>query len=109
MDNLAAHLAYGRARQKIAKARAEARLRELGGGGTDRRSDLTAGLSAQEIERDAQSIRNILSVWKRIGKRGASTIVLPSGKVLVPKESATGPSQRENALGRPRHRRGMAS
>jgi hypothetical protein len=105
--NPEAHLAHARARQKLAKSRAEARLRQLGGGRHSSRADLTDGLTAEQIERDAASLRNILSVWKRIGKRGQSTIRLPSGRVLVPKESATGPGQRETALGRPRHRRGM--
>jgi hypothetical protein len=105
--NIEVHLAQARARQKVAKTRAEARLRELGGVRHSSCADLTDGLTAEEIERAAQSIRNILSVWKRIGKRCASTIVLPSGRTLVSKESAAGTGQREPALGRPRHRRGM--
>jgi hypothetical protein len=107
--NMDIYLAQARVRTRVVGARAEAALARLGGEEVSRRSpsDLTDGLSAEEIERDAQSIQNILSVWKRIGKRGASTIRLPSGRTLVPKRSPDLPGQREYSVVRPPRRRGM--
>src|SRR5688500_7935007 len=77
--NAEALLAYSRARQKTVTARVEAARAKLGGetaSGRHRRdeapplrSSSTAGLSAEELERDAASIKRIMSVWRRIGKR----------------------------------------
>lgn len=98
--NLDAHLAFQRAKVKTVTARAEATLARLGGESS--RHSLTDGMSAEQIERDAQSIRRILGVWRRIGKRDASPITLPSGRRLVPKSSTTERiTQREYAIGRP--------
>jgi hypothetical protein len=70
---------------------------------------LTDGLTAEEIERDTRSIYRILAVWRQIGKRGASTIRLPSGKVLTPKNTDNQLARREYAVTRPRRRRGVRS
>jgi hypothetical protein len=106
--NMDVYLAQQRAKAKIVRARADARLRELGGGSVSRRSvPKLEDMTAEELERDAASIRKIIGIWRQIGKRTPSTIKLPSGRVIVPKSSANGQhgGQRENALGRPRHRR----
>jgi hypothetical protein len=99
-------IAFNRAKTRAISSRAHATLARLGGEEVSR-SSLTEGLTPEQIQRDADSIRNILSVWKRMGKRNASTITLPSGRTIVPKSSANDQrgGQRENALGRPRHKR----
>jgi hypothetical protein len=121
--NIDAHLAFQRARMKTVGARAEAALARLGGEGHHEirprnheaghedpplRSSATAGLSAEELERDTASLKKIMRIWKIIGKRGPSPVKLASGRWVIPKKSAERlSSPRENALGRPRHRRGM--
>jgi hypothetical protein len=112
--NLDAHLAYQRARMNTVSARAAAKLARLGGKGHHEagnedpplRSSSTAGLSAEELERDAASLRKIMRIWKIIGKRGPSPVKLASGRWVIPTKPAERlSSPRENALGRPRHKR----
>jgi hypothetical protein len=71
-------------RKRIAAAEtasaARAKLRRLGGGDDE----------AAVLERDAAAIHRILSCWRRIGKREASPIMLPSARRLTPKSCATG-------------------
>ncbi len=116
--NMDVYLASQRAKAKTIRARADARLRELGGNGRRKghragdfddhyekpplRSSSTAGLSAAELDRDTASIRHILNVWKAIGKRTPSPVKLASGRWFIPQKS-TGHSvsQRETAIGRP--------
>ncbi len=103
--NMDIYLAQARVRTKVVSTRANAALARLGGESS--RASLTEGLTAEEIERDTASIKKIMHVWRLIGKRSPSTITLPSGRRLIPKESATGRiTQRETALGRPRHHKG---
>jgi hypothetical protein len=103
--NIDRFIAAQRERVRAASARADARLRELGGNphrSVPRLEDMTA----EEIERDTASIRKIMAIWRQIGKRTPSPIRLPSGRTIVPKSSATGSAQREYAIGRPlRHRK----
>jgi hypothetical protein len=123
--NIDVHMAFQRAKVNTVSARAEAALARLGGDGHHEirprnheagnedpplRSSSTAGLSAEELERDTASIKKILGVWRAIGKRDASPVRLASGRWIIPKKSAERlSSPRENALGRPRRRRGWQS
>jgi hypothetical protein len=115
--NLDAHMAFQRAKVKTVSARAEAALAQLGGEGHHEsrprnheagnehpplRSSSTAGLSAEELLKDAASIKKILGVWRRIGKRDASPVKLASGRWIIPKGSTErSSSPRETAIGRP--------
>ncbi len=120
--NIEIEMAKARVRQKLAATRAEAALARLGGNGRHEirprnyddvyekpplRSSSTVGLSAEELLKDAASIKKIIGVWRRIGKRDASPVKLASGRWVIPKGSTgLSVSARENALGRPRHRKG---
>jgi hypothetical protein len=79
--NMDAYLAFQRARMKTASARADARLRELGGGESVSRRDLTVS----EIEADTATLKRFLERFKGGMKRahGRSTIQLPSGREHV--------------------------
>jgi hypothetical protein len=101
--NMDIYLAQARVRTKVVSARANAALARLGGEtARHSRTDLTEGLSAEQIERDAKSIRNILHVWKVTGKGGpGSTIILPSGRQLKAPGSNGTRSQFEMAVIRP--------
>jgi hypothetical protein len=79
------YLAQQRVRMKVASTRAEAALARLGAArpSSSLSDELTRGLTASQIERDAKSLRNILGVWKATGKGGpGSTIQLPSGRTF---------------------------
>jgi len=81
---LRAEIAAKTRRTDAVVARAEAKLRALGGGRSRDPHD-TSGMTAEEIERDTACIDRIMRVWRQIGKRTPGQITLPSGKVLTPK------------------------
>jgi hypothetical protein len=80
-----AYLAASKERVRLVNERAGVALgRPLGTSGTSRRS-LTDGLTAEQIEKDAKALKNILRAWKRKRLRywkGVSHITLPSGRKL---------------------------
>jgi hypothetical protein len=81
-----AYLAASKERVRLVNERASAALgRPLGTSSASRRS-LTDGLTAEQIERDAKSMKNVLRAWKRMRRnpcRGMSYISLPSGRTLA--------------------------
>jgi hypothetical protein len=68
---------------KLVNDRAAAALgRPLGTSSTS----LTDGLTAEQIEKDAKSMKNVLRAWKRMRRhqcKGMSYIRLPSGRTLA--------------------------
>ena len=113
LDTYHSYMAAQRAKAEAIRERADAKLARLGGetasqSSGDLRTFLRAGLTAEEMERDAKSMRNILRVWKKIGYRGGD-IQLPSGKLLRKSQWADGDDQpqRELAVIRPhKYRKG---
>lgn len=113
LDTYHTHMAAQKARVAAIQERADAKLRRLGGetvspsrGSLSKR--LAEGLTAEELEKDSASIRNVLRAWRLTGKRatGVSTIQLPSGKVLRKDWSGDGAGGLERAIGRtPKHLR----
>jgi hypothetical protein len=80
------YLAASRERVRLVNERAGAALgRPLGSTSRPRRS-LTDGLTAEQIEKDAKSMKNVLRAWKRMRRhqcKGMSYIRLPSGRMLA--------------------------
>jgi hypothetical protein len=82
-----AYLAASRKRVRLATERAETALARLGGETRPRRSHRTLDdLTAEEIDRDTRTMKNVLRTWKRMRHHrcvGTSTIGLPSGRQIV--------------------------
>jgi hypothetical protein len=107
IDSYDSYMAAQKARIAAISERAEATLARLGGGTSSSTSrQLSDGLTADELERDALSIRRVLRVWTQTRKHATnvSTIQLPSGKVLTKDWSDDGTGGLERAVARrPRH------
>lgn len=102
-DTYHSYMAAQKAKTEAIRERAEAKLRRLGGETASRSSgDLTAGLTAEEIEKDTRSIKRIMRAWALSGKHaaGVSTVQLPSGKVLRKDWSDDGTGGLERAVPR---------
>lgn len=108
LDSYHSYMAAQRARAEAIRERADRKLARLGGGTSPRRSAPNLeDLSAEELDRDSASIRNVMRVWRRTGKHanGISTISLPSGRILKKHWNDNGEiSRRELAVSRnPKH------